>query len=135
MGVTGPAPKRSDARRRENIVPEPSKSAAGQDIRPIPPNEDWHPAAKAWYGSLWVSGQVVYYEQSDCANAYLAATILSDQYEGDKMSAQMIAQFITLSAGLLTSEASRRRVSVELQRAKPAAPVLEVADYRERFAN
>jgi hypothetical protein len=26
-------------------------------------------------------------------------------------------------------------VSVELQRAKPAAPVLEVADYRERFAN
>ena len=79
-------------------------------------DESWHPIARAWYDSLAISAQSKFYEPSDWAYAYVWAEVLSRQLEGGRLSARMMASWASTAADLLTTEAARRRVRVEVDR-------------------
>lgn len=132
MGTRGPAPKRSDQRRREN---KPSQEivevyGAAQVERPRV-NSQWHPVAKRWFESLAFSGQSRFYEPSDWAAAYVLAESISRELkpqvvgvtdEGEAVRAHVPPKGASLAAwlkgmtALLVTEGDRRRASVELQR-------------------
>ena len=131
-----PAPKRSEQRRRTNKVPGLERGAAGVAPKIPPVRKEWHPAAKAWYQSLKVSGQSQWYEQSDWAQAWIGAELISDVLLSEKRSPTMVHQWLAMASELMVTEGSRRRLHVELERLKleKNKPVLEIADYRERFS-
>lgn len=148
MGARGPAPKRSDQRRRENAPARPiDKPGAGSVVVPEP-STAWHPVAAQWYESLARSGQSVFYEQSDWATAYLIAESLSRDFKpryvamseetGEPIYAELPLSGTALSAylraftSLLVTEADRRRSSIELQRGPvvEAEEVSSLDDYR-----
>lgn len=132
--MPGPVPKRSDQRRRENKTPGLEKASAGSKPRIPSASKNWHPTAKRWWASLKVSGQSEFYEQSDWAQGYFAAEIMSGILYADKPSAPMVAQFLSISQELLVTEGARRRARLELMREDPeAAPELNVVDLNARF--
>ena len=120
-------PKRSNQRRRR-VAPgsRPERVDVVGAVEIPTPDEAWHPIARAWYDSLAISAQVKFYEPSDWSYARIWAEVLSRQLEG-RPSAQMMATWQTAANDLLTTEASRRRVRVEVDRrtlsSVPATPV------------
>ena len=133
--MPGPIPKRSDQRRRTNKTPGLQKASAGSPPRIPAASKNWHPTAKRWWDSLKTSGQSQFYEQSDWAQAFFAAEIMSGIMRAEKPSAPMVAQFLSMSQELLVTEGARRRARLELMREEPAeAPVLNVVELNERFS-
>lgn len=122
----GPVPKRSDQRRRTNS-PETVKVPPLEDAPvprgsfgvPLPPGRGWHATAKKWYLALQKSGQAQFYEVSDWMEAYVAAEILSEMLNADRLSAMLYAAWASHTARLLVTEGDRRRMRIELQ--KPAS--------------
>lgn len=142
MGTRGPAPKRSDQRRRRNKRPETvtaptgkSGGAGGGSRRP-PVRAHWHPLAKTWYRALAESGQSAFYEPSDWATALVLGEALSKHLQADEpLQASLLATFLKGSSMLLATEADRRRLVVELQRAQidagqEPAKVTDLASWR-----
>jgi hypothetical protein len=82
------------------------------------PDEDWHKVARAWYDALAVSGQSVFYAQSDWALAYYTASLMTESLHSG--SAAMAAQVMKAQDLLLVTEGSRRRVRIELVRQQAA---------------
>lgn len=122
--MPGPIPKRSDQRRRRN-VPEGGITAAPSFVTAVhapAPSEHWHPIARDWYASLADSGQAAFYEPSDWQVARVWAEVLSQQLQTDRMSAVMIQAWASSAAELLTTEGSRRRARLELERGDHADP-------------
>jgi hypothetical protein len=117
MPTRGPVPKRSTQRRRVN-KPEVAVVTATAGARPVQPPtvEGWHPMAAAWYESLGRSGQCRFYEASDWAQAVIAAEIVSRLLHAGRVSAPLLAAWLSMSTGLLTSEGDRRRMRIELER-------------------
>lgn len=119
-----PAPKRAEQVARRNK--RPRAQVDGGDLYPAPmPTcpRGLHPIARRWYKSLAQSGQSQFYTASDWATALVAAHLLSEYMDGGRPVAIM-AEWRTLSASLLTTEADRRRVYLELQAsAKPGDKV------------
>lgn len=156
MGTGGPAPKRSDQRRRRN-EPEggPVRKAPAGDEPEIPePDKNWHPIAKRWFDGLAKSGQTAFYEQSDWDTAYLIAESLSRDLKpqvigmnpetGKPVRATIPLKGASLSAylksftDLLMTETARRRAGIELQRAgkedcEEAGDVSWIDDARRRL--
>jgi hypothetical protein len=135
----GSIPKRADQRRRRN-KPEghPLTTAPGAAHVDFPlPDDGWHEMARDWYLSLARSGQAKYYEPSDVQVARVWAEVLSRQLLTEKMSAVMIQAWAASAAELLTTEGSRRRGRLELERsqgdADEDASVTMLSAYRERF--
>lgn len=153
MGARGPAPKRSDQRRRQNKPEVPVTEAQGAAEVEVPEvNSQWHPAAKRWFESLADSGQSRFYEPSDWATAYLLTESISrelkPQVVGTTDDGEVIKQHVppkgaSLAAwlkgmtALLVTEGDRRRAAVELQRPEPdegeAADVSHIEDARRRL--
>lgn len=137
LGERGPAGKRSEQR-----LGHPTRSAAesttAQSARdvvvqpPAPADEQWHPVARQWYESLGRSGQAIYYTESDWMTAYMLAESISRDLNprfvgtsgqtGEEIvrampiSGSSLSSYLKGFTDLLVTEASRRRVSVELQR-------------------
>ena len=130
MGTRGPVPKRAEARMghhktksdREELeqVPVIGRVAA------LPADEDWHPVARRWYGSLSESGQAQFYEPSDWATAFYVAEAMSKNLLQGKFSAMLFNSVMSSMADLLVTEGSRRRVQVELQRVDVEAAAEQV---------
>src|SRR5690349_6944547 len=116
MGERGPAPKRSSERRRRNKENAPDTVAATGPVEIPPADEEWHPIAREWYDSLAASGQVRYLEPSDWQAARVVATELSSYLKSSKRSAQMFAALWAAMGDLLTTEAARRRLRLEVER-------------------
>lgn len=138
--MKGAVPKRSDQRRRTNR-PEPGreivKAAAGKQVRPPAADSSWHPIAKAWYRSLRESGQVVFYEPSDWQAAKMAAYVISEMLGAEKLSAVLVHEAWTMMSDMLSTEASRRRARIELERVSSSpsdAAVAVMDEYRSEFA-
>lgn len=152
MGTRGPAPKRTDQRRRSNTPagPKPRK-AAGQRAEMPAPSETWHVIARDWYLSLAASGQHVFYELSDWMTAYAVAESMSREFspqpvvgkEGEVTmvtfppKAASITAWLSASAQLLATEGARRRAAVELERpsegeSEEAAGVSSLDAWRSR---
>lgn len=147
MGARGPVPKRSNQRRRRNKESKPTKAKAktpaSKPNRIAPPrvNGQWHSIAKDWYRSLAESGQAQFFEPSDWQAARLVADELSRYLRSKKRSAMMFSYIWTAMGDLLTTEATRRRLKLEIERELPeedgdqeAAEIAKLDDYRRRAA-
>ena len=96
-----------------------------------------HPIAEAWYHSLAESAQSVFFEPSDWQAARLVAFDLTRHLNAGRMSAQSFAAIWSAMGDLLTTEAARRRVRLEIDRtsreqvdATEAAKVTAMEAYR-----
>ena len=101
----------------------------------MPPqlSEDTHPVARAWYDSLASSGQSDYLEPSDWAAAVYVAEAISCNLAARRFSHQVFATIFSAMADLLTTEAPRRGVRVEIERARDeeeSTGVAAINDYR-----
>jgi hypothetical protein len=116
--MPGPIPKRSDERRRTNHKAETDRVSLALPVVEWPePDPLWPAIARDWFRSLGESGQAVYYEPSDVQMARVGAEVLARLInQGQRMSSQLLASWLTLSNSLLTTEGDRRRVRLELER-------------------
>ena len=153
--MPGPAPKRSEQRRRRNHV-DVDSSPAGPTVPEHlrEPDERWHELAQEWFRAAMTSGQVQFYELSDVLSARLLAESLSRDLfprvvgtdgEGEPieraapLNGTSLSAYLRMMGELLMTEASRRRAGVELQRGETGPDVAEqaaqskVTDARARF--
>lgn len=139
MGARGPVPKRSSARRRRN------KESKPEQVKPIvaavevpAASSRWHPIAREWFESLAQSGQSQFFEPSDWQAArYVAECMTRNLRQGAKFSSVLFAATWSAMSDLLTTEAARRRVRMEIERGEqPTEPtgVTALADYRKRLS-
>lgn len=146
MGTRGPMPKRQIERRRRNHSGDVDTVEAIGEVRPPPASRDWHPIAVRWFRSLKESAFAVYYEPSDWAAAYLLAEVMSRGLGGKpvkgkaapsrKVSAELFAAIWKAMGDLLTTESSRRRVRIEIERVSGApTPPPNLADYRSKLGD
>ncbi|GIG63632.1 hypothetical protein Lfu02_80040 [Longispora fulva] len=113
----GPVPKRSDQRRRRNAgEPVTSITPAAEPVDAPPLGFPAHELAADWYSSLAESGQSQYFEPSDWQAARLLAYDLTRHLNSGRVSAQMLAAVWSAMGDLLTTEAARRRVRMEIER-------------------
>ncbi|MER5671149.1 hypothetical protein [Pseudonocardia alni] len=138
--MPGPVPNRSDQRRRRNKPNIPIDSAQATGVPEWPePEPHWNSIAARWFTSLGQSGQRAFYEPSDLAHAYLVAETMHRFLEADRTSGQLFAALLSGAAELLPTEASRRRLRIELAKAEVAdseetAAVAALADYQRNLA-
>jgi len=99
-----------------------------------PADRAWHPIARDWYRSLKESGQEKYLEPSDWQAARLVAAEMTRMLASPEADAGLLRALWSAMADLLTTEASRRRVKVEVSR-KPLSsvpsPVAQIDDFRD----
>lgn len=122
MGERGPVPKRSDRRiRRNKDGGEVERlSVDGGPVEVPPLGFPTHAIAEAWYASLAESGQARYFEPSDWQAARVVAHEVGRMLNSGKASGQMLTAVWSAMSDLLTTEAARRRVRMEIERDKPA---------------
>lgn len=114
--MPGPPPKRIEERRRRNLVPGESVIAVdGGVLVPELPSRT-HPIAAAWYESLRESGQSAFYEPSDWAAAVLATVVMTKMLRAPRLSGPALHVVWTMMESLLTTETSRRRARLHVQR-------------------
>lgn len=142
VGTRGPVPKRSTERRRRNSSSNVDVvKIEGLGLVPVPePDPSWHPIALDWYRSLAQSGQSKFYEPSDWQAARYVADVMTKNLRAKRFSAQLMASVWAAMSDLLTTEADRRRVRMEIERPdgegeQQPAGVTAIADYRERLAS
>jgi len=123
-GRSGRTPKRSTERMGHRTKAELASvdriEVAGIVSQP-PPQPGWHPIAQMWYMALGESGQAIFYEPSDWAAAQYVAEVVSINLSSPKFSAQLFVGAWSAMNDLMTTEGSRRRVRVELERAQGEA--------------
>ena len=138
MGARGPVPKRSSARRRRNKDSEPEHvEPLAVRVKAPAASSSWHPIAKAWYASLSKSGQARFFEPSDWQAARLVAETMTKNLAAAEPSATLFSAIWRAMGDLMTTEAQRRRLRMEIDRQladQPACPppagVTALADYR-----
>lgn len=135
MGARGPAPKRSDQRRRRNKDGGAVDGGMLQvEVEQPEPREGLHPRADGWYRSLATSGQAEFYADSDWQVALLCAEAI-DLFM-DTGRATLLAEIRAFQSQLLSTEGERRRARLELERVsveEEAADVSELDEYRRRL--
>lgn len=136
MGSRGPAPKRSAERRRRNKDSQVESVEVVGAVEVPDPLDHWHPLATAWYESLIESGQSRFFEPSDWAQARYIAEAITRNLEADRFSSELFKAVLSGMADLLTSEASRRRVRLEIEREleKPGE-VTDLDEFKRRLAS
>lgn len=141
MGARGPVPKRSNERMGHRTKAE----LAGTDVVSIPaplveqpPADDsWHRIARDWYASLASSGQAIFFEPSDWAAARYVADVMTRNLTSSRFNSQLFGSIWSAMNDLMTTEGSRRRLRLELERntvdadAQQQASIL--AEYRMRI--
>lgn len=102
-----------------------------------PADPAWHQLAREWYESLAYSGQAKFFEPSDWAAARFAAAVVTRLMEGSRFNGQLFGSVWSAMGDLMTTEASRRRLRLELERTQPdsSAKTASVLDeYRRKIA-
>ena len=156
MGRSGPPPKRSSERRRRNKESKADKLEVAGTVKPLDPDEEWHPIARQWFESLLESGQREFYEPSDWSLAYLIAESISRDLKPQvigiheetgeikratiPMKGASLSAYLKAMTALMVSEGDRRRARLELERAAPdessePAGVTALHEYRARAAS
>lgn len=134
--MSGPIPKRSSQRRRQNKVHTDRVEVAEQVVVPDLDVDDPHPIARDLYESLRLSGQAQWYEPSDWQRARVFIHLLSNQLKAGKPSSMMYTALQRDMDALLISEGERRRVRMEIERSPvdtsvEDAKVAQMARYRQ----
>lgn len=142
MGQRGPIGKRSTElmghKTKAELAEREKITVAAEQVPAPEADPTWHPIAREWFESLGESGQSQFFEPSDWATArYVAEAMHQHLQRGASMGAQMFAAVMSAAAELLSTEGSRRRLRLELQRAKPAqentAGVTAINEYKKRI--
>ncbi|MBB1153506.1 phage terminase small subunit [Amycolatopsis dendrobii] len=142
MGQRGPVGKRTDeimGHKTKAELAEREQVAVPAEQVPVPDADPtWHPIAREWFESLGESGQSQFFEPSDWATArYVAEAMHQHLQRGASMGAQMFAAVMSAASELLSTEGSRRRLRLELQRAQPTqqdnAGVTAINEYKRRI--
>lgn len=131
--MPGPIPKRSDQRRRVNVIEGLTKAVSTSPVRIPRSRSHWDPIAKRWFNSLKASGQSQFYEQSDWAQAEYVAELMSRTLTAATTPPTLVSAVLSAAKDLMTTEGARRTVRLELQRA-PTGPDLQAeskADIRD----
>jgi hypothetical protein len=151
MGAHGPVPKRSDARRRRNLEGgsvDKVTTAGAVRIPALP--KGTHRIARQWYLALKASGQAQYFEPSDWAVAQLVCeqitrlmaasslAVSARDYQHIAIPGSQFAGIWTAMNDLLSTEASRRRVRLEVERETGAAEeepagITAIEEFRRRM--
>lgn len=117
--MPGPVGKRSTERHghrttAEQAVDSSARGSAGVEWPGA--DEQWHPVVRRWYSSLQTSGQATWYEPSDVAAAIYVAEAMDRNLKAEKFSAVLFGAAWSAMGDLLTTEASRRRLRIELEK-------------------
>lgn len=136
----GPVPKRSEQRRRSNKPEVPIESAPNAQREPLGPGApEWLGGlARDWYESLRTSGQAVFYTASDWQSALILAKAVAT-FEA-RPSAHMLTAILQGFGSLAATEGDRRRLRIELERAKPGdadeqAAVADMDAWRSKLSS
>lgn len=130
MATKGPPPKRDAERRRTNERPPVTTAPRGGKHAQPRALKGWHPSMARWYKSLAESGQAQFYEASDWEAARLVADF-GTALINDGLKASGFAALWSAMGDMLTTEGSRRRMSVELgndEADEPDPPEVAVLD-------
>jgi hypothetical protein len=92
------------------------------EVKPPRLPSGMHPIARRWFNALRASGQSQYYEPSDWEAAVFVAEAITRTLNTRRFSSQAFAAVWQAMGDLLTTEADRRRVKIEVERVD-AAPV------------
>lgn len=139
-GRSGPVGKRSSQRmghrsKAEKAAVDTVPAAGGVSVPE--PSDEWHPIARDWFLSLAKSGQARFMEPSDWQAARYVAEVMTKNLGAARFSAQLFAAVWSAMESLLTSEGSRRRVRLEIERKpteqEPDAPVTQLDEYRSLY--
>jgi len=110
-------PKRSDRRVRRNKGGEVERIAVDEGPVEAPPlGFVTHDIAMDWYHSLAESGQARYFEPSDWQAARMVAHEVGRMLNRREPSGQLLSSIWSAMGDLLTTEAARRRVRMEIER-------------------
>ena len=135
MGERGPVPKRSTERRRRNKESQVETVTFAGCVEAPPAEEYWHPIAVGWYEALSESGQSQFFEPSDWAQARYVAEAMTKNLESSRFSSELFKAVLSGMADLLTSEASRRRVRLEIERqVEGDGEVTDLDEFKRRLA-
>lgn len=129
-----PAPrKRADQRTghsKGNADSRNGVTTAPSGVSFVIPEEskEWHAVARGWYRSLAMSGQSRFYEASDWAMAWVGADALSMWYStrGGYGAGALLSQFIDIASKLMCTEGDRRKMRIELIKARAGADAEEI---------
>jgi hypothetical protein len=133
--MPGPVPKRASERRRRGSEYKLHEAVQVEGVVEYPSaDESWHPMARDWFESLKESAQSKFYEPSDWSYAVVWTEVLSRQLSASRVSAHMMACWSSAATDLLTTEAARRRVRMEVNRRALSAvpePSSNLDSYRD----
>lgn len=135
-GFSGPVPKRSEERIRRNKpdVDITKIEAVGSVEQPELGFPDPHPVIADLWNSLGKSAQSEYYEPSDWQYARFILHFADGLIKNSRPSGQMLQTITSAMSDLLVSEGSRRRVRMEIERAKSAEEVIDItSQIKERM--
>lgn len=140
-GKGGAMPKRSSERMGHRSKEEKASveklQVSGTVEQPLP-SDDWHDIARNWYVSLASSGQAIFYEPSDWAAAHYLADVMTRNLTGGRFSAQLFSAVWAAMNDLMTTEGSRRRLRLELERVnngKAASDKAQAASVLNEYRN
>jgi hypothetical protein len=144
-GKGGRIPKRVEARMGHRSKAEKEAVAQVPLNAPLveqpPPDEGWHPLGLSWYQSLAASGQSLFFEPADWEAAKVAAGMITKLFTTERVNAQLFSATWAAMNDLLSTEGSRRRLKLELERtggdkkaAQAASSVATIAQYRKDIA-
>src|SRR5690625_3933805 len=134
--MSGPVPKRSSERRRRNMSGDAECGDSGGAVEQARAPEEWARIARAWAAALAESGQAQFYEPSDWRTAQYVAEAMSRNLESGRFSGQLFAAVMSAMTDLLTTEGSRRRARLEIERGEVVEeqPVTAISENRKRLA-
>lgn len=117
-GPRGPVPKLAAERRRRNTPAGPTLLTLPTVVPSTPAEADptWHPVIIAWYNGMREGPEAEFLTPAGWAFCAYLAVRESRNLELARPSAQTSALFVASQADLLTTEGSRRRLRVELDR-------------------
>ena len=116
VGVGGPLPKRSSARRRTNKPAlEVVRSDVGDELPwPAAPRE-WGSIARIYYEALQRGGMAEYHAATDRADAFMRCEVIHRAFTAPRLSAQLLAVIDSGLARHGVLEGDRRRLRIELE--------------------
>lgn len=131
MGTRGPAPKRTDQRRRTNKPAVPVAKVTGAAASVPELGFAAHPVVEAWFAALSDGPEARFYSPAMWQRARVTAHMLSQVLESGRPSSQMYVALQNDMKALLVDAGELRRLGIEVQADEPAA-VADVIDWRAR---
>jgi len=137
-----PTPKRAaerlgHAHEKKGLLPNVDSVRIVGPVKPPALPKGLHPDAGRWYRSLRQSGQARYFEPSDWALAVVIARQMSNLSSlGAASNANLFKTVMEAAESLLSTESSRRRARIEVERVtgNDGEKPKEIRDYRSRLA-